>query len=88
MHLLCRQRRQWSQRRYRGSVVLYTEAIAQIINLAVYVLPNAYMIARPCGWRDALVMWSAFVSYTCWNTLFLISVVRFSIWKPLSNTTP
>jgi hypothetical protein len=55
--------------------VLYIEAMAQIINLVFYILPNSYMLARPCGWRDSLVLWCTFVSWSCWNTLFAMSVV-------------
>lgn len=72
----CRLRRQWSQRRKRGTVVLFIEASMQIINLTFFVVPNVYVLVRPCGWRDDIVLWSAFVSWTCWNTLFLLSVVR------------
>ena len=73
---LCRLRRQWSDRRYKTTVVLMAETISQIINLIVFILPNAYVLARPCGWRDPIVLWCNFVSFSCWNTLFLVLVVR------------
>lgn len=66
----------WSIRRYKGTVVLFIEASAQILNLSFFVIPNVYVLVRPCGWRDDIVLWSAFVSWTCWNTLFLLTVVR------------
>ncbi len=56
--------------------MLFIEASAQILNLSFFVIPNVYVLVRPCGWRDDIVLWSAFVSWTCWNTLFLLSVVR------------
>jgi len=73
--LLCRLRRHWSSRRYRTTVVLLAETISQIINLCFFILPNAYVLAKPCGWRDPVVLWSSFVSFSCWNTLFLVLVV-------------
>lgn len=63
-------------RRYKGTVVLFIEAVAQMLNLSFFVIANVYVLVRPCGWRDDIVLWTAFVSWTCWNTLFLLSVVR------------
>lgn len=57
-------------------MVLFVEAISQLLNLSFFVIPNVYVLVRPCGWRDDIVLWSAFASWTCWNTLFLMSVVR------------
>ena len=71
-----RLRRAWSRRRFKGTVVLFVEAISQLLNLSFFVIPNVYVLVRPCGWRDDIVLWSAFASWTCWNTLFLMSVVR------------
>ena len=56
--------------------MLFIEASAQILNLSFFVIPNVYVLVRPCGWRDDIVLWSAFVSWSCWNTLFLLTVVR------------
>ncbi|KAK9907744.1 hypothetical protein WJX75_009081 [Coccomyxa subellipsoidea] len=76
VHRANRLRRAWSRRRFKGTVVLFVEAISQLLNLSFFVIPNVYVLVRPCGWRDDIVLWSAFASWTCWNTLFLMSVVR------------
>ena len=73
---MSRLRRLWSRRRFKGTIVLFVEAIFQLLNLSFFVIPNVYVLVRPCGWRDDIVLWSAFASWTCWNTLFLMSVVR------------
>ncbi|CAL8470482.1 g10024 [Coccomyxa elongata] len=92
VHHICRanrHRRLWSIRRYKGTVVLFIEASAQILNLSFFVIPNVYVLVRPCGWRDDIVLWSAFVSWTCWNTLFLLSVVRahnLNLWLDKEGT--
>ena len=57
------------------------EAVTQIVNLGFFILPNAYVLARPCAWRGPIVLWSNFVMFTCWNTLFFIMVV--SLTPPL-----
>lgn len=74
---MCRLRRVWSRRRFKGTVVLFVEAISQLLNLSFFIIPNVYVLVRPCGWRDDIVLWSAFASWTCWNTLFLLSLVRY-----------
>ncbi len=84
---MCRLRRQWSGRRYKSTVLLMIETITQVVNLCFFILPNAYVLARPCGWRDPIVLWSNFVIFSCWNTLFLTFVVQSTLLPVPPNPT-
>ena len=48
----------------------------QLINCIFFIIPNAYVLGHLCSWFEPLVMWSAFVRWTIWNTIFLIFVIQ------------
>ena len=48
----------------------------QLVNVCVWVAPNAVLLRRSCQWFDPFVVWCAFVSWTCWNTIFLIMLIE------------
>ena len=59
-----------------NSVLLFVEASAQLLNLTSCLVSNVHSLARPCAWHGAVPLWAGFVSWSCWNTLFAIAVVR------------
>lgn len=71
-----RQRRHWSVRRYRDTVILFVEATSQFINLVFILFTCIYVLIKPCGWSDRLLVYSGVVNATCWNTLLLTTLVR------------
>ena len=48
----------------------------QLINVCVWVAPNAILLRHNCLWFEPFVIWSAFTSWTCWNTIFLIMLIE------------
>jgi hypothetical protein len=72
----CRQRRHWSLRRRREVLLLFVEAVAQLLNLMVAFFTNVYLLIKPCGWSDVNLINTGIVTHTCWNTLFLVTLVR------------
>lgn len=51
-------------------------AALQLINVCAWVFPNAILLRHTCQWFDPFVIWGAFVSWTCWNTIFLIMCIE------------
>lgn len=51
-------------------------AALQLINVCSWVFPNAILLRHTCQWFDPFVVWGAFVSWTCWNTIFLIMCIE------------
>ena len=48
----------------------------QLVNVCVWVAPNAILLRHNCQWFEPFVIWSAFTSWTCWNTIFLIMLIE------------
>ena len=48
----------------------------QLINCVFFIIPNAYVLGHLCSWFHPLVLWSGFVRWTIWNTIFLIFLVQ------------
>lgn len=48
----------------------------QLVNVCVWVAPNAILLRHDCLWFEPFVIWSAFTSWTCWNTIFLIMLIE------------
>ncbi|GAB4817729.1 hypothetical protein N2152v2_004775 [Parachlorella kessleri] len=74
--------RRWSARRKKGTILTVAELTVQLVNLVFFLLPNAYVLARSCGWFDSTVLWSGAVRWTCWNTIFL------NFWVQAHNSQP
>lgn len=51
------------------------EVSTQELNLLVFSISNAYVLARECQWFTGAIFWLDYVSFLCWNTLFCASVV-------------
>ncbi|KAK9863541.1 hypothetical protein WJX84_001265 [Apatococcus fuscideae] len=66
----------WQHRRFRGNVLALIELCVMIINLIAFLIPNIYEHACPCCVKvDFVIAWTAFIRWTCWNTLFFILCV-------------
>ncbi len=48
----------------------------QLVNVCVWVAPNAILLRHNCQWFEPFVIWTAFTSWTCWNTIFLIMLIE------------
>lgn len=72
---MCREGKQWSERRKKGARILIVELAAQMLNLLIFLVNNIYVLVTPCRWFTAPVFWLDFVSWMCWNTVFCTSVV-------------
>ena len=59
------------QRYCRYSMAAYI----QLVNVCAWIAPNAVLLRHSCHWFEPFVAWSAFVSWTCWNTVFLIMLI-------------
>ncbi|KAL4431079.1 hypothetical protein ABPG75_006335 [Micractinium tetrahymenae] len=68
--------KRWSHRRRRGCTLAGVEVTLQLVNLVFFVVPNAYVLAHQCSWFHPVVLWSGFVRWTVWNTLFLMFWVQ------------
>ena len=51
-------------------------AAMQLVNVCAWLFPNAILLRHTCQWFDPFVIWGAFVSWTCWNTIFLIMCIE------------
>lgn len=57
-------------RRFRANVLVMLELALMIINLIAFLVPNIYLMACPCCVNvNSAIAWSAFVRWTCWNTV-------------------
>ncbi|GAB4817725.1 hypothetical protein N2152v2_004771 [Parachlorella kessleri] len=77
--------KRWSMRRKRAVGLSVFELSLQVINLVFFLLPNAYVLARGCGWFDSTVLWSGAVRWTCWNTIFIYFWVQAHNSQPATN---
>ena len=50
--------------------------LLQLVNVCVWVAPNAILLRNNCSWFEPFVVWCAFTSWTCWNTIFLIMLIE------------
>ena len=62
-------------RRKRNAILFFTEAAVQWLNLIFYILPNAYLLIKPCKWGSPFVFWCGWIRWTCWNTVSLCCAV-------------
>ncbi len=56
-------------RQKRNAILFFMEAAVQCLNLTFYLIPNTYILCRPCHQLTPLVFWSGWVRWTCWNTV-------------------
>ncbi|KAL0035255.1 hypothetical protein WJX79_008828 [Trebouxia sp. C0005] len=71
-----RQRKHWSRRRKVTVALNGAELCVQLVNVCVWVAPNAILLRHNCQWFEPFVIWTAFTSWTCWNTIFLIMLIE------------
>ncbi|EIE21255.1 alpha/beta-hydrolase [Coccomyxa subellipsoidea C-169] len=81
-HTARRQGRRWKPRRKKLATLLFTELVAQWVNVTFFLVPNIQLLANPCGMFSVLVPYCAIVRWTCWNTIFLITVIQAHNSKP------
>ncbi|BDA51087.1 hypothetical protein COCOBI_17-3070 [Coccomyxa sp. Obi] len=81
-----RQGRRWKPRRRKLALLLFTELVVQWINVCSYLVPNINLLARPCAMFSNLVPYCGLVSWTCWNTIFLITVIQAHNVMPYSGS--
>ena len=62
--LMCRRPRQ-----KRNAILFFTEAAVQCLNLTFYLIPNLYLLFRPCHELMPIIFWCGWVRWTCWNTV-------------------
>ncbi|KAI7844547.1 hypothetical protein COHA_001905 [Chlorella ohadii] len=74
--------KRWSHRRKRAATLAGAEITIQTINCTFYLIPNAYVMTHDCAWFDPVVIWSGFVRWSCWNSLFLLFWVQASSVNP------
>ena len=48
----------------------------QWINLSSFVAGNIYVLSGRCKWFDPFAIAMGSLQWTCWNTLFLMGMVR------------
>ncbi|CAL8466201.1 g5737 [Coccomyxa elongata] len=77
-----RQGKQWKPRRKKLATLLITELVAQWINVTFFLVPNINLLAHPCDIWSILVPYCAIIRWSCWNTIFLITVVQAHNVKP------
>ncbi|KAL4431078.1 hypothetical protein ABPG75_006334 [Micractinium tetrahymenae] len=65
-------RKRWSHRRRRACTLAGIEVTLQLVNLVFFVVPSAYVLAHQCSWFHPVVLWSGFVRWTVWNSIFLM----------------
>ena len=58
-----------------GQYITQSHAV-QLVNVCVWVAPNAILLRHNCQWFEPFVIWTAFTSWTCWNTIFLIMLIE------------
>ena len=75
--------KRWSTRRTRGVRVSAVELTLQLINSVIFLVPNAYSLANECTWFSPVVVWTAFGSWTIWNTFFLLCLIQGASLMPL-----
>lgn len=56
-----------SHRRRRGATFMLILAFANLVGLVFFLIPNLYVLMDECSWYSKLVVWSAFVQWSCWN---------------------
>ncbi|GMH44667.1 hypothetical protein BSKO_12619 [Bryopsis sp. KO-2023] len=81
----------WSDRRRNIARLHYFDLLAQTVNVVFYLVPNCYVLARPCGLFDIPVHASALVRSTMWNNIFFLFVVKarvFNLWVDRSTKKP
>ena len=58
---------------------LHTSVSVQVINVACWLAPNAYLVAVPCrwnGWNSEVINAFGVLRWTCWNTHFVIFLIQ------------
>ncbi|CAL5228579.1 g11737 [Coccomyxa viridis] len=78
--------KRWKKRRRRFAMLALVELIAQWVNSAFFVIPNAVLLARPCGFFSELVAACAIVRWTMLNTIFLCVLVEAHMAYPCWRT--
>lgn len=78
--------KRWSHRRKRSVGIALTELTLQLTNSVLFLVPNAYVLDRECAWFNQVTIWTAFFSWTIWNTLFCLFVIQLSSAIPLKAT--
>ena len=56
-------------RRKRNATLFFIEGAVQWLNLVFYVIPNIYLVIKPCYWISHVIFWCGWVRWTCWNTV-------------------
>ena len=56
-------------RRKRNATLFFIEAAVQSVNLVFYIVPNIYILKRPCYFFGHVIFWCGWVRWTCWNTV-------------------
>ncbi|BDA51092.1 probable phospholipase A1-Igamma1, chloroplastic at C-terminar half [Coccomyxa sp. Obi] len=77
-----RQGKRWTLRRRRLAILLFTELVAQWINVTFFLVPNIHLLIHRCSMFTRLVPYCAIVRWTCWNTIFLITIIQAHNVKP------
>jgi hypothetical protein len=68
--------KRWSHRRRRAATLGGIEISLQLVNCLFFIIPNAWVLTHDCSWFDPMVIWSGFVRWSIWNTIFLMYVVQ------------
>ena len=56
-------------RRKRNATLFFIEGAVQWLNLVFWVIPNVYLVVKPCYLLSRVVFWCGWVRWTCWNTV-------------------
>lgn len=79
-----RSQRVWSRRRRYIAASSFAILVFQIINVALWLAGNAFVLPTFCGWRSKTVALLGYLQWSCWNTEFLLLVVlahNGSLWR-------
>ena len=58
--------------------------LLQLVNVTVWIIPNAMLVHNPCQHFSHLTTWCTFIGWTCWYSIFTIMIIEAhnsSPWK-------
>ena len=56
----------------------------QLVNVTVWIIPNAMLVHSPCQHFSHLTTWCTFIGWSCWYSIFTIMIIEAhnsSPWK-------
>ncbi len=63
----------------------------QLVNVTVWIIPNAMLVHSPCQHFSHLTTWCTFIGWSCWYSIFTIMIIEAhnsSPWKSYTGQHP